>query len=189
MTKETKKTTLKAAPETPSPTPAPAAPEAPAQATSSPEKRGRGRPRKDGAAAPVSPSEASAASTGPGRPKSSAKKKGKISFDGDSLATLAKQVQGLHQLVALATGIPELQLREEEAQMLGGAIAAVCEEYDLSLSGKTGAMLQLAAAAAMVYAPRFAIVTQRVKQQQAAARQKADLRVVGGTDGTQAPNA
>lgn len=187
MTKETEKTTPKAVPETP--TSAPAAPEASTQATSAPEKRGRGRPRKDGAAAPVSPSEASAASTGPGRPKGSGRKKGHIHFDGDSLATLAKQVEGLHQLMALATGIPELQVRPEEAQMLGGAIAAVCEEYDLSLSGKTGALLQLAAAAAMVYAPRFAVVTQRVKQQQAAARQKAGLRVVGGVDESQAPNA
>lgn len=186
MTKETEKTTPKAAPETPNPATASVAPEAPTQATSAPEKRGRGRPRKDGAAAPVSPSEASVASAG--RPKGSGKKKGHIHFDGDSLATLAKQVEGLHQLMALATGIPELQVRPEEAQMLGGAIAAVCEEYDLSLSGKTGALLQLAAAAAMVYAPRFAVVTQRVKQQQAA-RQKSGLRVVGGVDESQAPNA
>ena len=155
--------------------------------TSAPEKRGRGRPRKDAAAAPVSPSEASAANGSKAKPVP--KKKGKVTFDTESLGTLAKQVEGLHQLVALATGIPELQVRHEEAAMLSTAIAAVCEEYDLSLSGKTGALLQLAAAAAMVYAPRFGMVMQRVKQQQAAARQRADLRVVGGTDGADPAHA
>jgi hypothetical protein len=157
---------------TASPAPAPEAPTvAPALEDTAPQKRGRGRPPKHQAAAPVSPVDAPAATKpGPGRPKG-ASKKPKVNFDGEALASLAKQVQGLHQLMALATGIPELMLQEGEAIMLGGAIAQVCEEYDLSLSGKTGALLQLAAAGAMIYAPRFMAVTQRIKRQREQAQQ------------------
>jgi hypothetical protein len=167
------------APETPAPTPA----DAPI-----PEKRGRGRPAKDKAAAPVSPTEASAAAAPKSRPK-----KGRVVYDREAKGQLAKQVEGLHKLAAMGTGIPELEITSAEAEMLGDAIANVCEEYDLSLSGKTGALLQLVAAAGMIYAPKFVQIGQRVKQQ-AQQRKAAELRVVGGTDtarhdGADAPDA
>ena len=104
-------------------------------------------------------------------------------------SALAKQVEGLHSLMALAMGIPELQLQPAEAEMLGGAIAQVCDEYDFSLSGKTGALLQLLAAAAMVYAPRVIAVGARVKHAQAVAK-AARLSIVAGTDhGPETPHA
>lgn len=149
-----------------------------------PEARKRGRPPGSGkaTAAPVSPDDK------PNEAKSGPKpRKGKVKFDSEAQGQLAKQIEGLHQLMALATGIPELQVQTAEAQMLGTAVAAVCEEYDLSLSGKTGAMLQLLAAAAMVYAPRVAVIGRRVKENQA--RAKADhLRVVAGTDHADTPH-
>jgi hypothetical protein len=149
-----------------------------------PAARGRGRPRKDAAAAPVSPSEASAAKS---TPKASRGKKG-VKFEKDDLSQLSKQIQGLHELMSLASGIPELRLETQEAEMLGSAVANVCEEYDLSLSGKTGALLQLLAAGAMIYVPRLGRVSARVKHQAAAAK-AAKLAIVGGTDTDNAPTA
>lgn len=155
-------------------------------------RRGRGRPKGSGGAAPVSPSAAGAAATKakPGRPKKNAR----VSVDASALA---KQIQGLHAIAALGTGIPEFNLRDDEAEILGQAVSAVCEEYDLSLSGKTGAALQLLAAAAMVYAPRVMMIKARVAlanaeaqiAAQAAAAQNTGgapgtpLHVVGGSDG------
>lgn len=154
-------------------------------------RRGRGRPKGSGGAAPVSPSAAGAAVTKgkPGRPKKNAR----VSVDASALA---KQIQGLHAIAALGTGIPEFNLQDSEAEMLGQAVSAVCEEYDLSLSGKTGAALQLLAAAAMVYAPRVMMIKARVAlanaeaqvraheaAQNAGAASGAPLHVVGGTDG------
>lgn len=150
------------------------------------ERRGRGRPRKDSLPPPVSPADAS--SSEPTKPK--ARKAKATKFDSDSLGKLAKQIEGLHHLIALATGIPELQVQPNEAAMLGGAIANVCEEYDLSLSGKTGALLQLAAAAAMIYAPRFSLVTARIKENQRKGKVTAPLRVVDtGNHVSETPNA
>lgn len=138
----------------------------------------RGRPPKvapaNGEANPVPEGEKPSGSKR-GRPS---KKKG-VSFSGDDISTLAKQVTGLHQLAAIATGIPELQITEEEGQMLGMSIANVAQEYDLSLDGKTGALLQLAAACGMIYVPRFLALKKRVVAAQA---QKAPLHVVGGTE-------
>lgn len=182
---EDKKETVSSTPEKEIPTPENATSEKEAPVTAAPQpdisaptKRGRGRPRKDGGpAAPVSPSEAAAASA------SKAGRKPKIKPAKMDSNALAKQVQGLHQLAALATGIPEFQLHDAEALMLGDAIANVCEEYDLSLSGKTGAFLQLIAAAAMVYVPRVEIIGRRVKEKKAQQRANTEaLRVVAGNE-------
>lgn len=155
--------------------PAPAvADEAPT--VSAPKKRGRPpkNPPANGEANPVSESEA-AVKGRPGRPK----KKGKVNFTGDDLSVLAKQVEGLHQLMALATGIPELAIKTEEAQLLGGAIAQVAQEYDLEMSGKTGAMLQLIAVCGMIYVPKFGALKSRIAENKAQREQKVALHVVG----------
>lgn len=121
------------------------------------ERRGRGRPRKDGAA------------NGTPRPEIKAsekpnKRKGKVSFDDAAKNALAQQVYALHQIAALTTGIPELNIHAVEANSLAGAIANVCEEYDLALDGKTGALIQLAAACAAIYVPRYFTLQARVKK-------------------------
>lgn len=77
-------------------------------------------------------------------------------------ATLAKQLQGLHMIAATATGIPELAIAEPEAAALADAVAIMAKEYDLALNGKTGAAIQLAATAAMIYMPRFVAMKRRV---------------------------
>lgn len=68
---------------------------------------------------------------------------------------LGNQLVGLHALVAAVTGLPEAQLSPSEGEQLGGAILAICDEYDLKVDGKTGAFLQLGAAIAMIYGPRY----------------------------------
>lgn len=149
---------------------------APVETTPPEIRRGPGRPRKD---APTSPSDAASAAAPrkPGRPRKSA------SLSSDDVLSLAKQVQGMHQLAALASGIPELIVDENEAVLLSGAIAKVSEEYGLSLTGKTGAMLQLLAAAGMIYAPRLVAVAKRVKAQKQQ-RSTPSLSIVeGGTHG------
>ena len=136
--------------------------QAPTPEVSPPVKRGRGRPPKNpqasngagneipGNAAPVAKR---------GRPPSKLK-----GLSIEAQANLAKQIQGLHFIAATATGLPELQISDQEAAMLADGIAAVSREYGLSMDGKTGAALQLIAAAAIVYAPRFKSINNRAKQ-------------------------
>ncbi len=79
------------------------------------------------------------------------------------LAGLARRVQGVHQLAAMATGIPELVISAGEAEQLADAMAQVAEEFGISLGGKTGAILGLVATAAGIYAPRVAHAAHRIK--------------------------
>jgi len=81
---------------------------------------------------------------------------------------LGKQLVGIHALAAMFLQIPEVQITEQEGVTLGNAVVAVCEEYNLSVSGKTGAAIQLLAAAAMIYAPRAFVIKARIDQNRAA---------------------
>src|SRR5690349_15268978 len=99
-----------------------------------------------------------------GGAKRGPKKRGKT-FNADDLVNLATQIKGLHVLGAMMTGIPELQLHDKEAEMLAGGVVAVAKEYNLDISGKTGAMIQLAAACAAIYVPRLIMVKARVAKQ------------------------
>ncbi len=148
-------------------------------ATFTPAKR-RGRPPKnppaDGNPNPVSDELAkSPRGRKPGR-------KPKVSFSGEDISTLSKQIVGLHKLASLASGIPELEIGDDEGAMLGAAVANVAQEYNLELNGKTGAMLQLIAACGMIYVPRFMHLQKRVAQMKA--EKKGQLHVVGGTETT-----
>lgn len=87
--------------------------------------------------------------------------------------TLAKQLQGVHVMIAMMTQAPEMQLSEPESLELAKAISGVCAEYNLSLNGKTGAMIQLLGAGAMVYLPRLVMIKQR-KTKEAQEREMQD---------------
>lgn len=142
-----------------------------------PPKRGRGRPSNaekllnetlvketvgdDGAT--------TATAKKPGR---TAGKSGKGTMDP---AALGNQLVGIHALAAMFTQIPELQLQPQEGNALAQAVINVCQEYDLSLSGKTGAGIQLLAAAAMIYAPRLMHYKARVTQAQAQPQQQGEF--------------
>lgn len=83
----------------------------------------------------------------PGRKKSSG--------GGVNGSALGKQLVGIHQLAAMLTGVTELALSDPEGEQLGQAIAGVCEQYNLSIDGKTGAFLGLIGTAAVIYGPRY----------------------------------
>lgn len=143
-----------------------------------PPKKKRGRPFGATSAEKIL-EESLGASTGstnsakPGR-KSSAKQK-------TDPTALAKNLIGIHTLVAMMTGIQEAQISPDEASQLAVAVCGVCEEYDLAISGKTGAAIQLFAAAAMVYAPRVFMFKMRMAQEAAnhAAEQARDVSPAG----------
>src|SRR5574340_1260761 len=48
---------------------------------------------------------------------------------------LARQIFGLHTLAAMATGIPEAAISEQESAMLATALDSVADQYGLSLDG------------------------------------------------------
>jgi hypothetical protein len=81
---------------------------------------------------------------------------------------LAKQTVGVHAMLALMTGMPELQINETEGAILARAISAVASEYGVAVSGKAAAGMQMLAACAMVYAPRAIKIAQRVNSEKIA---------------------
>jgi hypothetical protein len=89
---------------------------------------------------------------------------------------LIRNLQGLHILGAMVTGIPELALSDSEARMLGTSVGRVCEEYGFEISGKTGAAVQLFGAAALVYLPKFIHVRQRAQAARAEYAARMDAR-------------
>lgn len=97
--------------------------------------------------------------------KSAASRK---SYTQADMGAMAQQLQGLHMMAAATTGLGELQLSDKESIALAGAIVNISEQYDLSIDGKTGALIQLLGTAAMIYAPRFLSVNARIKAAKAA---------------------
>jgi hypothetical protein len=159
---ETEKTppVVEPATETPAPTGAP-------ETLAPPVKRGRGRPPRD-------PND-SASKPGNASPRSHKKSGAKVSYTKDAEQKLAKQIVGLHQIGALMSGIPEMHISEAEGEMLATGVIAVASEYDLELSGKTGAAIQLLMACVAVYVPRLLAVKNRVAQQAALNAQSAHV--------------
>ena len=136
----------------------PPAPETNAAPESAPpERRRRGRPPKNESldAEKIPGSTGAASSARPSR-----QKKPKSAAD---VGALAKQLTGLHVMASMMTGIPEVQISEGEATMLASGIMGVADQYDLSIDGKTGAAIQLLAAAAMVYGPRLLAIKAKAK--------------------------
>lgn len=123
-----------------------------------PAKPRRGRP-------PASEKVADAGSPKATAPRTRTARKKAQPIDHD---TLAKQLQGVHVMVAMITQSPEMQLSDPESIELAKAISGVCAEYNLSLNGKTGALIQLIGAGAMVYLPRIMAIKQRKAQEKAA---------------------
>jgi hypothetical protein len=148
-------------------------PASPANENSPPRiKRGPGRPpgarnKVNGEAPPETVNPVDPGAGAPprrGRPPGSRK-----TITGEEINALAQQIQGLHIMASMATGIPELQLTPNDAVLLANGILAVSKEYGLAISGKTAATLQLLGACAMVYVPRLIAVKQRADARRQAA--------------------
>lgn len=71
-----------------------------------------------------------------------------------SIESSAKQLEGIHKMVAMLPNMGFMEINPAEARILAEAMAGVAEEYEIQISGKTGATIQLLSAAAMIYAPR-----------------------------------
>lgn len=131
-----------------------------------PKKRGR-KSNAERAAMAAEQIEGGGSNAAAAAPKTRTKSKAYSAADVDAMAN---QLVGLHQIAAMMTGVGELQIDLKEGVMLSRSIVGVCEQYDLSIDGKTGAALQLFGVAAMVYVPRFAHFNKRVKAAKAAAQ-------------------
>jgi len=90
----------------------------------------------------------------------------KTIYGGDEIGIMGRQLVGVHQIVAMVTGIPEIQIQEQEGALLAQSIANVANEYGLEIDGKTGASVQLFMTVAMIYGPRFLQFRARAKSAQ-----------------------
>lgn len=83
---------------------------------------------------------------------------------------MAKKIEGMHMLLSIMTGIPEMQVSIKEAEMLAVAMADVSREFDFAPNGKATAVLTLLGTSAIVYLPRLGLLQARMvakkKQQQ-----------------------
>lgn len=85
-------------------------------------------------------------------------------IDPEAMVNLAKQLQGIHLMAASMLKIPEIQINESEAVALAQSLQTVSMEYNLSLTGKTGATIQLMATCAMIYLPRMKYINEKFKK-------------------------
>lgn len=105
-----------------------------------------------------------------GRPKGSknssgdAPKKSQARMAQDTVE-LGRQIVGLHKLASMISGFPELEISDTEGAMLANGINSVCQEYGLSLNGKTGAAIQLLGAAGVIYIPRAFAIQKRINEE------------------------
>ena len=134
-------------------------------------KKRRGRPPKNPDVQSESIPKGSATGAGTAKKKAASK-----TYTASDRVVMGKQLAGMHQMVAMMTGLPELAMSEEEGTMLADAIVNVAEQYDLAIDGKTGAALQLAMTAAMIYGPRALAIRARAQM----AKQAAEQNVVAG---------
>lgn len=136
--------------------------ETPPQDDAPPVRRRRGRPPKNPDALG---NKETPTGTAPkrGRPAKTDKKV----YSVDEIALMGKQLTGIHIMVAQIAQLPEMQISEQEGVLLAQSIINVADQYDLAIDGKTGAALQLAMTAAMIYGPRAMAIRSRAKQAQA----------------------
>jgi hypothetical protein len=149
--------TLPESPEVPEEKSAPEIPEAAAPETDPPKKR-RGRPPKNPQLQQETVTPGAKAKPGP--------KAKKTIYGSDEIGIMGRQLVGVHQIVAMVTGIPEIVIQEPEANLLAQSVANVANEYGLEIDGKTGASIQLFMTVAMIYGPRFLQFRARSKQAQ-----------------------
>jgi len=122
-----------------------------------PPKKRRGRP-------PNSSKILEEKTVGNEAPKEKRAYKKKAQYDNSTIENLARQIQGLHFIAVKMSGFKELEISESESVMLAESVVNVAREYDLALSGKTGALLQLTGVAVMIYLPRLMSINERKAQ-------------------------
>ena len=137
----------------------------PAPETTVPKRRGRPPGSKNNASKPL---EEKSVNSGTDQPAAKRGRPKKVdTFSAEAKERMARQVQGIHMMAAQLSGFGEFQISEPEAVMLSDAIINTSNEYGLSLSGKTGALIQLIGTAAIIYLPRFAVINAKIKAKKA----------------------
>ncbi len=71
------------------------------------------------------------------------------------IPALAKQLQFGHKAVSLLVKIPEVAIDDDEAKMLAESLANLMKEFDITVSGKTAAIMGMLGTSLMIYGPRF----------------------------------
>jgi hypothetical protein len=82
---------------------------------------------------------------------------------------VGKQIYGLHAIMAMMSGIPEVALQPEEAASLAKAIITFGEEFDFQPNPKIMACITLIGTSAMIYVPRMPIILKRIAAKKAQA--------------------
>jgi len=85
-------------------------------------------------------------------------------LDAVELESLANNIFGMHYMLATMLKMPEFVLEESEARALASATAGMQREFGFKVSGKTGAVIAMIGASAMVYVPRVIKIKTRVAQ-------------------------
>jgi hypothetical protein len=80
---------------------------------------------------------------------------------------VGKQIYGLHAIIAMMSGIPEVALQPEEAASLAKAVITFGEEFDFQPNPKIMAAITLFGTAAMIYVPRVPVILKRVADKKA----------------------
>jgi hypothetical protein len=86
-------------------------------------------------------------------------------------------LMAIHAMAAKMPGMEIVAIADEEAALLASAMARVGEEYDLAISGKASATIQLVGALAVVYGSRVVMVIDARK------KKKPELSVELGDSG------
>ena len=101
-----------------------------------------------------------------GRSKQARQNRQKVSGDLKGLS-IKDLLIGIHSMGAALTGIEELELDDEEAKKLADATQELGNIYGHSISPKTMAWTNFAAACGVVYGPRIIAYRERIKQEKA----------------------
>lgn len=113
-------------------------------------KRGRGRPRKDGGNAE------SAGSAGQQAGKGQSKKATKL-----DVGLFARQIQGVHAMLALVTKNPVWNIEEKAAESLAAALLDVMSHHSINIDPASMAYMKLAGVCAMIYGPKLLVLKQQ----------------------------
>lgn len=81
-------------------------------------------------------------------------------------AGFARQLVGVHAILASVTANPIWQINDSEAAQLATAIEGIAAQYDLEVNPKVAATLNFAFVAATIYGPRIYLMREMAKQAQ-----------------------
>jgi len=81
-------------------------------------------------------------------------------------AGFARQMVGIHSIIAAMTGNPIWNINDSEAGQLAASIEGIAAQYDLEVNPKVAAMLNFAFVATTIYGPRIYLMREMAKQAQ-----------------------